>query len=300
MEETLTRRCFALTLCALLSSSAAFADGDGPTRAMSVPESQAFKSLGNAIREALPKPPSNYSVAYSGFDKKEVPEGMTPDRMAHMSFSAEYTLKQEARDSRQKAAVMDMAKGTPEQQKRIAALDAKEESLSKARKATRDRAEKERIRVELNAVRDEKESLNKEIMAKYFEWVQSGGMQKTVQNVDGALPAKEIWIRLRVNEDFFVKDDAKPYAVAGTPLAFEERANCDGYPDKCCVTVLLGSFDREKRTGTTRYTPQNANVGASTKARGMALVFFGPKDKPETVRDFVRKTNLARLKAQLP
>jgi hypothetical protein len=37
-----------------------------------------------------------------------------------------------------------------------------------------------------------------------------------------------------------------------------------------------------------------------TKPRGIALVVAGPKDKPQSVRDFLAQVDLAKLRSLLP
>jgi hypothetical protein len=68
-----------------------------------------------------------------------LPEALKPDQMARLQFSATYTLSQQYRDGQQRTLFTDRAKGTPEQQAWLAALDAKDEELRQARNATRDR-----------------------------------------------------------------------------------------------------------------------------------------------------------------
>jgi hypothetical protein len=145
------KRFFALTMCLLLPASLALADGDGPTRKMTGPEASAFNVLKSTFQRVLPKPPANYALAIRfGNDAGEImlPEAIKPDQMARMSFTATYTLSREFQDGQQRASLMDRAKGTPEQQARLAALDAKDAELTRARNKTRERGEKERIRAE--------------------------------------------------------------------------------------------------------------------------------------------------------
>jgi hypothetical protein len=297
------KRCLVLTMCFLLPAALGLADGDGPARKMTGPEAAAFNALKNAFQSALPKPPANYAIAIrSGNDSGEImlPEAIKPDQMARMSFTATYTLSREFREGQQRASFTDRAKGTPEQQARLTALDAKEAELTRARDHTRDRGEKERIRGELKAVRDEGNKLREQVMADYQAWVASGGATAALQNADKALPAKELTVRAYVNQEVNVNDKAAPYKLPGFPLAFEQGDGCqDTYT--CCITVLLGVFEKEKRvSGYTRYNLRNANLGVPTKARGMAVVVAGPKEKPQSVRDLLGQIDLAKLKAGLP
>jgi hypothetical protein len=290
-------------MCFLLMSALGLADGDGPARKMTGPETTAFNALKNAFQSALPKPPANYAVAFrSGNDAGEImlPEAIKPDQMARMSFTATYTLSREFQEGQQRASFTDRAKGTPEQQARLTALDAKDAELTRARDKTRDRAEKERIRAELKAVRDEGNKLREQIMADYQAWVASRGATAALQNADSVLPAKELTVRAYVNQEVNVNDKAAPYNLPGFPLAFEQGDGCQNY-DTCCITVLLGVFEKEKRvSGYTRYNLRNANLGVPTKPRGMAIVVAGPKEKPQRVRDFLGQIDLAKLKAVLP
>ena len=286
--------------CIVLAASFALADGDGPSRKMNRSEAAAFNALQGTIRASLPKTPANYTATFTGFDRKEVPEAIRPDEMHRMFFTATYTLSRDVRDTRQKSAWMDKSKGTPEQQAKRAALNAREEELTKARNSTRDRGEKDRIRAELKKVSAEGNALDEEIAAQYLAWMRSGGPATASQNVDSALPPKELSIRIFVNQDVYVNDIATPYKIQGIPLAYEQGDLCQDHGTSC-ITVLLGSFDKEKRgSGSTHYNPRNANLGVPTKARGMVLVVSGPKDRPEAAKDFLKKTDLAKLKALVP
>jgi len=286
--------------CVLVTATLALADGDGPSRKMNSSEAAAFNALQGTIRAALPKTPANYTATFTGFDQNEIPEAIRPDQMRQMSFLAKYTLNKDFREAQQKSAWMDKAKGTPEQQARRAALTARGEELTKARNSTRDRGEKDKIREELKKVSAEGNALDEEIAAQYLAWMRSGGAATASQNVDSALPPKELSIRIFVNQDVFVNDIATPYKIQGIPLAYEQNDMCQDH-GTYCITVLLGSFDKEKRSsGSTRYNPRNANPGVPTKARGMVLVVSGPKDRPEASKDFLKKTDLAKLKALVP
>ena len=68
-----------------------------------------------------------------------------------------------------------------------------------------------------------------------------------------------------------------------------------------CISVFLGAFDKEKRvSGYTRYNLRNANLGVTTKPRGLVVVVAGPKEQAQGVRDFLSQVNLAKLKGLLP
>jgi hypothetical protein len=297
------KRCLALMMCFLLPVSLALADGEGPTRKMTGTEASAVNALKSAFQSALPKTPANYALAIRfGNDADEImlPEAIRPDQMARMSFTASYTLNQEFQDGQQRASFSDRAKGTPEQQARLAALDAKDAELTRDRNKTRDRSEKERIRAELKAVRDEENKLREQVMADYQAWVASGGATAALQNTDRALPPKELTVRAFVNQEVNLNDKAAPYQLPGFPLSFEQSEGCRDY-NTCCITVFLGAFEKEKRvSGYTRYNLRNANLGVPTKPRGMAIVVAGPKEKPQSVRDLLRQIDLAKLKALLP
>lgn len=295
------KRCLTLTMCLLLPASFVLADGDGPTRKMTGPEAAAFKTLKSAFQGALPKPPANYSLAiHFGNNTGEImlPEAIKPDEMVRMYFTATYTLSREFQEGQQRATFMDRAKGTPEQQARLAALDAKHAELTRARDKTRDRSEKERIRAERKAVNDEGNKLRHQVMADYQAWVASGGATAALQNAERALPAKELTVRAFVNQEVDLNDKAAPYKLPGFPLAFEQGDRCQDY-NTCCITVLLGAFEKEKPISG-RYSLRNANLGVPTKPRGMAIVVAGPKEKPQSVRDFLGQIDLAKLKAVLP
>jgi hypothetical protein len=269
---------------------------------MTGPEAAAYNALKAAVRDAMPKAPQNYAQAFvdgSGSGEFEVWEGIKPDGMARMTFTATYTLDRDFQQQRQQAAFMDRAKGTPEQQAKLAALDAKEAELSNARSNTRDRAEKDRIRAQMKAVQAEADQIRDQIMAEYQAWMMSGGMNAVIEGVDKELPPREFSVRAFVNRDVYLSDKAVPYKFPDSPLAFEQREECQDY-GTCCITVLLGAFDKEQRSESTRYIPRNANLGVPTKARSMVLLVAGPKDKPQSVRDFLGKVDLEGLKAVLP
>jgi hypothetical protein len=297
------RRLLAFAICLLLPAAAARADGDGPTRKMTAAEAADFNALTSAFQAALPKTPANYARALSfggdpgGF---QLPESIRADQMARMSFTARYTLSREVSDGQQSAAYMDRARGTPEQQARLSALDAKDEQLRQAREATRDRGEKDRIRAEQKAVQKEASQLREQIMADYQAWVAGGGAAAAAQNAEQSLPAKELTVRALVNQEVNLNDKGVPYRIQGFPLAFELSEGCQDY-GTVCITVLLGAFEKEKRvSGYTRYNLRNANLGVPTRPRGMAVVVAGPKEKAQSVRDFLGQVDLAKLKALLP
>jgi hypothetical protein len=269
------------------------ADGDAPTRRMNSSESAAFSMLQSTIRDALPQSPANYLVTYTGFDNMEVPETISPEQMNRMSFKAQYTLDPKISEARQQAALMDLINGTPEQQAKRAAIAAREKELKQARKSTRDPAEKEKIRTELKKINEEDNALTDEIVANSQKSLSAGaGMQSN--------DPKEFSVRILVNQDVHVYDIAKPYLMQGVPLAFEQNDKCQD-SRTYCITVLLGNFDKEKRiSGSTRFNLHNASIGVPTKARGMALIVSGPTDKTKSTQDFLKKINVAKLKALLP
>lgn len=168
--------------CILITSSIALADGDGPTRSMNRPEAAAFDKLQGTIRDALPRSPANYLVTYTGFDKKEVFVATTPDRMESMAFKALYKLDPKVMEARQQSALMDLTKGTPEQQAKRAALATREKELKQARKSTRNPAEKERIRAELKKVNAEDNALTEEIITGSQKSMSMGGAGAGMQN----------------------------------------------------------------------------------------------------------------------
>ena len=297
------KRCLVLTICLLLSVSLAIADGDGPIRKMTGPETSAFNTVKSAFQGALPKTPANYALAIRfGNDTSEImlPEAIKSDQMARMYFTATYTLNREFQGEQQRTSFTDRAKGTPEQQARLAALDAKDAELTRDRNKTRDRGEKEQIRAELKTVRDEGNKLREQVMAEYQAWVASGGATAALQNVNRALPAKELTVRAFINQEVNLNDKAMLYQFPGFPLAFEQSEGCRDY-NTCCITVFLGAFEKEKRvSGYTRYNLRNVNLGVPTKPRGMVIVVAGPKEKQQSVRDFLKQIDLAKLKAVLP
>lgn len=291
-------------LCGFVAlSSTAFADGSGPTRKMTPVESAEYNRVRETILGALPKVPAGYDMQFA-FDSEDeeglLPEGIKPGQMCPARYTARYILKQDVIDQQALSMQLNRTKGTPEQQKRLAELDAKDAELTKARDATRDRAEKERIRAELKEVRAQGDKVRDEIVAGIQAWVAAGGGAQTAQDLNASLPAKELTIRILVNQDAHLPDQTPPYGIEGVPLAFEQ-ADSLAVLDTHCITLFLGPFEKVKKvSGYTGYNLPEASLGVPTKARGIVLVFSGPKDRPDAVRDFVRQTDLAKIKALLP
>jgi hypothetical protein len=72
-------------------------------------------------------------------------------------------------------------------------------------------------------------------------------------------------------------------------------------PEAAAFNALKSAFEKEKRVSAyTRYNLRNANLGVPTKPRGMAVVVAGPKEKPQSVHDFLGQIDLAKMKAGLP
>ena len=137
-------------------------------------------------------------------------------------------------------------------------------------------------------------------MNAYQAWVAAGGANTALQSHEQSLPAKELSVRFFVNQQADLNDKAVPYKLAGFPLAFEQTEECRDYGTSC-ISVFLGAFDKEKRvSGYTRYNLRNANLGVPTKPRGLVVVAAGPKEKAQSVRDFLSQINLAKLKGLLP
>ena len=184
--------------------------------------------------------------------------------------------------------------------KRWLATIAKSEELKKARSKTRDRDEKERIRAELKAVQDEENRLVAEIASANQAWATAGGGIPAMQEVGSTLPAKELTVRLQLNQDIRIHGQAKPYSIPGFPMAFDQNDGCVDF-GSYCITVLLGPFEKGRQvSGSTEYNLRNTPLGVPTKPRGLALVVSGPKDKPEAIRNLLQKTDLGKLKAMLP
>lgn len=298
------RRWPAFAIALLLPASLALADGDGPSRKMTGPEAAAYGALKRAVQEALPQAPANYALAFSdgsGSGEVQLPGSIKPDQMARLQFSAVYTLSPDYRAERQRSLFTDRATGTPEQQARLAALDAKDEQLRAAREATRDRGEKDRIRAEQKAVQKEANALRDQVMEAYTAWVAAGGANVALQESEQSLPARELTVRVLVNQDVSVNEKAAPFTLAGAPLAFELADGCEKYGD-VCISVLLGPFvrDKDKRGTHWLYQLRGASPGVPTKPRGMAVVVAGPKGKAQAVRDLLAQVDLAKLRGLLP
>jgi hypothetical protein len=283
----------------LLAGSVAWADGIGPGREMTGPEALAYQEVHDTIQKALPKAPEGYAFEFKLEGERaegEVPEGIGPSEMFQIRFLATYTLEQDNSAEAAQAALMERAKGTPEQQAKMAELEAKAAELKKARDDAGSRAEKDQIRAQLKSVQAEENQLQDEIMAQFQAWMASGGATAVQQSAAASVPAKLLTVRAMINSTVSVIDTATPYKIEGFPLAFERSEGCDDV-DTYCITVFLGPFAKaDKISGRDRYRLPEDSPGVPTKARGIALTFAGPKDKPESVRELLRKTNLEILK----
>jgi len=297
------RQLLSTFFCVLITASVAFADGVGPQRKMTGAEAAAYSNVTSTLQRALPKAPSGYLFNFSrvsGLDEGMVQEGLKPTEMFRMAHTATYTLDTSDLGEQQRSASMDRARGTLEQQKRMAELNAKEAVLTQARDRSRDPAEKQKIRAELKAVRAEQSKLMAEIVAATQAWVASGGVEETVRSIDQAQPPKEFSISVSINADVSLSDKSAPCTITGAPLAFDLSDGCQK-PDSYCVTVLLGDFDKIKRvSGYTLYQPKDVVLGVPTKARTMALTISGPNDRAESVREFAGKIDFAGLMKLLP
>lgn len=296
------KRCLVLTMIyLLLPSTLAFADGDGPTRDMKPRERSAYNLVKKTVREAISTGLANYTVSFSGFDdRNQIFEGMKSDQMFRMDFAVKYTVSSDFMEKQSVEAVMGRTKGTPQQQARMAELQEKNAELKKARDKTKDRSEKERIRAELKTVRDEENRLSDEISAQIQAWASKGGGAPAMQEVASALPAKELNVRVEVNQDVRIGNKAKPYPLAEYPMAFEQNEGCPDY-GTYCVSVLLGPFEKgKKHAESTLYTLRNTPLGVPTKPRGLMLVVSGPKEKPEKVKELLGKVDLKKLNLLLP
>lgn len=296
------KRCLVLTMtCLILPSALALADGDGSTRDMNPGERSAYELVKKTIREATSTGLVNYNASFSGFDdRNKIFEGMKSDQMFRMTFAIKYTVSSEFMEKQSVAAVMGRTKGTPQQQARMAELQAKNAELTKARDKTKDRGEKDRIRAELKTVRDEENRLTDEIAAQIQAWTAKGGGVPAMEEIASGLPPKELNIRVHVNQDVRVGDKAKPHPLAGYPLAFEQSEGCPDY-GSYCVSVLLGPFEKGKKPAeSTLYTLRNTPLGVTMKPRGLMLVVSGPKEKPEKVKELLGKVDIKKLNSLLP
>jgi len=297
------KRLMAALFCLLIPVGVALADGPGPQRKMTDKEASTFNLVRSAIQEALPKAPEGYDFTLryqSDYDEGMIPEGIKPNEMFQVSYLASYVRDESLIQAETTSYFLDRTKGTPEQQAKMAELNAKDAELSKARKNAKDPAEKDRIRAERKAVSAEIDKLLGEIVAGYQAWLASGGTDAAAQDIKEVLPAKELTIWVRLNQDVSLSDKAVSYAIDGGFPGFEQADECRSY-DSYCVTVLVGSFEKVKKiSGYTFYQLPEAGADVPTKVLGMALTFTGPKDKPELVRNFVRGTDLESLRNLLP
>jgi len=273
----------------LFVTSLSWADGDAPTRSMNSSEAATFKQVQSTIKSSLPPAADGVAVSYSGFDRKDIAETASPARMSPLLFNAQYTLTGEKRESSMQSMQMDLIKGNSDQQGKRAALEARTEELKQARKRAKSPEEKERIRAELKKINDEENALVDQIAAGA-----TSGWNQAAKVADKSLPPKEMTVRVLVNQEVHVSDSAKPYQVNGAAQAFEQNDKCQ--EGSYCITMLVGSFEPEKRiSGSTRYNLRDSGGTAPTNARGLAVIVGGPKDKKGFVQQFVKQINTAKL-----
>jgi len=283
------KRCLGALSTVLFVASLAWADGDAPSRPMNSSEVASFNNVQGTIKSALPPPADGVAVSYSGFDRKDIAENASSARMSPLLFKALYTLTGEKRESSMQTMQMDLIKGNADQQAKRAALEARSEELRQARKRAKSPEEKERIRAELKKINAEENALVDQIAAGA-----TAGWGKAAQSVEKSLPPKEMSVRVLVNQEVHVSDSAKPYQVTGAAQAFEQNDKCQ--EGSYCITMLVGKFEPEKRiSGSTRYNLRDSGGTAPTKARGLALIVGGPKDKKGFVQQFVKQINMAKL-----
>jgi len=289
----------ARTATLLLFASIARADGDGPSREMNPAEKSAYAIVKKTVRDATSSPLENYSISRGGFeDRTQVSEGMKADQMLRMSFEIKYTISPEFMEKQSTASVVGRTKGTPQQQSKMAELQARNAELKKARDKAKDRDEKDRVRAELKGVRDEENRLTAEIVAQIQSWAAAGGGVPAMQEISAALPPRELDVRVQINQDVRIGDKARPYPLAGYPMAFEQGCTDAG---SYCVSVLLGPFEKAKRAGESMlFTLRNTPLGVPTKPRGLVVVVSGPKGNPEKVAEVLGKVDLEKLSALLP
>ena len=114
------------------------------------------------------------------------------------------------------------------------------------------------------------------------------------------LKRQELNVRVQINQDVYVGDKAKPYQLAGYPMAFEQSEGCPDF-GSYCVSVLLGPFEKGKKDSeSTLFTLRNTPLGVPTKPRGLMLVVSGPKEKPEKVKELLGRVDLKKLNSLLP
>lgn len=262
MRERAPSRWFLLS-CVLLSTFTAWADGDGPTRAMTGAEAAAFDTLQGTLRAALPAIPPDYAATFA---------------------------------ARQQQAFTDLTQGSADQQARRAELAARSDELKRARKSARSPEEKERIRAELKKLDVEENAMLDEMVAGAQAQWSTRGPGAAPEH----LPPRELSIQVFANQAVHVQDIAQPYPVPKADLAFAQNEKCQD-ASAYCITVLLGDFVREKKiSGTTQYTPRDNGAGVSTQPRGLVLIVAGPQDRQENVRDFLRQIDIAKLRSLLP
>jgi len=298
----MARRLALWSVALLLPVAVALADGEGPQRKPTPAEAQALSKLWTTIEQSLPPAPVNYTEQFTGpavsLEAFTLPQSMPPDGMLRMAFQKVFTLD----PSVVQQTFADRSQGTPEQQARIATLDAKLSELVDARDRSRDPAEKKRLRAQIQETEVDADALREKILSDYQQWIASGGMMSAMQEAQKVQPSKGLVIRVAVNADAFIlaqADNSGIPAANGLQRVYEEEQGCDGLADSYCYTVLLGPFEKgDNISGWCRYAPTHPKREVLTQARGMVITVSGTKDVRE-VMALLKQTDLERLESML-
>jgi hypothetical protein len=297
------RRLVLLACCLLFPTAAALADGIGPQRKMTEPEAASLKLLQAILRSSLPAAPQDYKLDFiwvSDLDEGMMPQEMPAGEAMHMLFRANYVWQDPSTEQQDQQAMIQRTKGTPEQQARMDALNAREAELTQARDRSRNPEEKARLRAQRKAVNAQIDSLQQEIMDGLQKWLASGGPAKDMEAKEKAKPAREIVVEFTANGDAFIPEAATAFTIEGIPLAFESDEGSGEYGKHKIQFLLGGPFQKDaKISGSWRYRPPS-KAAVATKAVSLAVCISGQADKPDEVRKLCRQIDSSKLKAMFP
>ncbi|MBE0618772.1 MAG: hypothetical protein IH608_12755 [Proteobacteria bacterium] len=286
----------------LLPVSVALADGEGPQRKPTPAEAQTLSKLWTTIEQSLPPAPANYIEQFTGpaasLEAFTLPQSMPPDGMLRMAFQKVFTLD----PSVVQQTFADRSQGTPEQQARLATLDAKLSELVDARDRSRDPAEKKRLRAQIQETEAEGDALRETILSEYQEWIASGGLMAAMKEAQKVQASNGLVIRVAVNADAFILEKADNIGIPaanGLQRVYEEEQDCDGSAESYCYTIFLGPFGQgDLINGRYHYTLPKSARGVPTQARGMVITVSGTKDVREATA-LLQATDLGRLDSML-
>lgn len=274
------------------SSTLCFADGDCPSRPATAQERSVYASTYAAAVAAAAPAPGDWvrkdGTKAGGGDAMPDCPGGAKGAPFHYQFRFLYEFNQAVLDQAASAAAQNAMKGTPEQQARIAELDAQHEKLVAERKEARrsgDRARVDRIREELRAVNDERNKVQDEITKAYVARVSSGEVAKATAAAVPARTSAETVIFVNTDRAW-VPQGSESLSIAGAPYAYW-RPNDSG-----SLVLLLGAWNPTSPI----FRAVLRNAAVITTAQTMIVEIRAERQMAEML---ARDMKLELLKAQM-